>query len=445
MRNIRTSILILTVAVFGLVPTSRASEPRNLDEALAQRAPDIVKYLRDKNYQTVGVLKFLVQKGAEPATDNVGTLNLSVARRLEVALVLANPDDKLGIVRNASAAVMNSRRRASYLSPAGRKELFNVPFILAWGTNDDEPVKADAFVTGLVQLSPDLATTSVRIQAFDKDQDQPVDVCQFRVRTDERMLTETGESYLVRQIVPGKGDAARSAKETEQGKAKHPLEASDLQWEVYYDNDQAPIVIKDGRASVKGPKQGQIVWFVLTNKGKERYGVVLRVNGENTLYREKLPSSLCRKWILDPGDKVVIRGYQSDDKTAAEFSVLSPEASEKEEVNYGEHAGTFSLEVFAGRKEPAPVAAEDAKVKAVEAGQLPTAKPIKLTTLQQKLLEAQNSPAKVSDGLRQIPGRNGAGLVVAGKAIDSQVERVKFEPAPVPMISATVRYYAPGR
>ncbi len=444
MRSLHKYIGALVVGVIAITSTARASEKSSLDEAVLQRAPEILKYLRDQKYKNVGVLKFLVQKGNEAPTDNVGPLNLNFTRRLEVALVLSNPDDGLGIIRNASAAVAESKRRASHLSAPGRTELFAVPYTLAWGGVDDEPVKADGFVTGIVELGPDLATTTVRIQSFGKNQSEPKEICRFSVPTDARTLTEAGRSYRVRQITP-KGDAAaKSAKDTEEGKAKHPLDGSNLEWVVYYDTELVPVAFKDGRASVKGPKQGQVVWFVLTNRGAERYGVVLRVNGENTLYREKLPSSLCRKWILDPGDRVLVRGYQSDDKTAAGFQVLSPEESEKEEVNYGEHAGTFSLEVFAARTETPQVAEDDPKVKAVEKGELPNSKPNKLASLQAELMKEHRDPSKVT-GRRQIPNPNASGLVVAGKTIESEVRREVFDPAPVPIVSATVRYYTTGR
>src|SRR5262245_36179904 len=80
-----------------------AVERDNHDAAQQKHAPEIIKYLRDHKYQNVGVLKFLVKQG-DAVPDNAGPLNLSVANRLEVALVLANPDEKLGIIERASAA-----------------------------------------------------------------------------------------------------------------------------------------------------------------------------------------------------------------------------------------------------------------------------------------------------------------------------------------------------
>jgi hypothetical protein len=443
-----TSAFVVAFALVSLLVPSRvcAGDEDNLDQLLLRCAPGVIRYLREKDNHNVGVLKFLVQTGTEAPTDNAGPLNLSVARRLEVALILANPDEKLGILRNSSAAVAESRnRRATHLTADGRRELFQVPYVLAWGTND-EPVKADAFVTGIAQLSADLATTTVHIQAFGKDQAEPVELCRFSVPTDARTLAEVGRSFRLRQLFPERKDEpAKSAAQVEQGNDKHPLDASDIVWEIYYDRERVPITVKNGKASVKGPKEGQAVWFALENRSAKPYGVVVRVNGESTLYRERLPSSLCRKWVLDPGERVAIRGFQTDEQTAAQFEVLSPEKSEKEEVNYGEHAGTFALEVFASRPEAATVALEEPKVKAVQSGEIPTTKPIKLATLQQKLVEPYRGAAKVSGGLRQLFGNNEAGLVVSGKAIESKTKRVPFESGPVPVLAVTVRYYTAGK
>jgi hypothetical protein len=62
-------------------------------------------FKEEKKYRNVGVLKFLVaREGKKDFSDNAGTLNMLLARRLEVALVLANDrKNLLGIIRNASA------------------------------------------------------------------------------------------------------------------------------------------------------------------------------------------------------------------------------------------------------------------------------------------------------------------------------------------------------
>ena len=80
-------------------------------------------YLKEHGYRNVGVLKFRVQKGDEPVSDRVGTLNLDLAARLEVALVLTT-DIKapLGIIHDASA-VAAKIPGANHLNEPGRRAL----------------------------------------------------------------------------------------------------------------------------------------------------------------------------------------------------------------------------------------------------------------------------------------------------------------------------------
>src|SRR5262249_33147806 len=77
---------------------SAADDPKEdkkpmLEEALRQQAPKIRDILWKKmdhpqDALHVGVLKFHVQLGEGAPSDNVGTLNLYMARRLEAALIL---------------------------------------------------------------------------------------------------------------------------------------------------------------------------------------------------------------------------------------------------------------------------------------------------------------------------------------------------------------------
>ena len=78
---------------------------------------------------------------------------------------------------------------------------------------------------------------------------------------------------------------------------------TDLVLDIRYNGKSVPVVVKDGRARVAEPIEGDKVSFVLrrNDASKERYGVVLLVNGENTLYKQRLSPELCTKWIFDPG------------------------------------------------------------------------------------------------------------------------------------------------
>src|SRR3954469_24886197 len=96
--------LVLRAALFVGLVAGRAAGEETLDAALLREAPRVLGYLKGQGYKNVGVLKFRVKKGEQPLSDRVGTLNLNLAARLEIALVLAT-DIKapLGIIHDASA------------------------------------------------------------------------------------------------------------------------------------------------------------------------------------------------------------------------------------------------------------------------------------------------------------------------------------------------------
>src|SRR3954466_6827164 len=82
----------------------RGGGEETLDAALLRQAPRVLADLKAHGVRNVGVLKFRVKKGEQPVSDRVGTLNLDLAARLEIALVLAT-DIKapVGIIHDASA------------------------------------------------------------------------------------------------------------------------------------------------------------------------------------------------------------------------------------------------------------------------------------------------------------------------------------------------------
>jgi len=88
-----------------------------------------------------------------------------------------------------------------------------------------------------------------------------------------------------------------------------------------------------------------------------RYGAVLIVNGENTIFRQKDRSPFAHKWVIGPGvAKVRIRGYQTAGGRAEAFRVLSTPESRKRAVNYGDEAGR-SRWSSSGRRRRGPVPA----------------------------------------------------------------------------------------
>src|SRR5262249_50080413 len=137
--------------------------------ALVRQAPAIVKQLKAKGYANVGILKFLAVKGEGKPNDNVGTLNMTLAQRLEVALLLANdPRPPLGIVAGARA-VAQRPSGANHLTPKGRLKLFEPRYPLAWGRRN---VEVDAFITGIVKIADDLRTMTISLLCFDQKENK---------------------------------------------------------------------------------------------------------------------------------------------------------------------------------------------------------------------------------------------------------------------------------
>jgi hypothetical protein len=460
---IRIAFIVIALAV-----PARAAD---LEGALLDRAKGLIKHCQKEKYQTVGVLKFLGSKDQVNLSDNVGTINALLARRLEVALVLANdPRNPIGIIDDASAVAARTPG-ANHYTLAGRNALFDADYKLAWGSPTAR-VKAEAFLTGLVEVSKDLKTLTIGFYFFDKGKKLLAvpGVPDVVVANRGAALVEMGESFTLRGAFDdGKVETKAKSKNDTQAKpqakndppkekakndppadlpkdkdpgqaalqsavdvrdqkvAKHPAEDpnSPIKLTVLYEGKPVKIQVQGGKAFVPEPAAGQRVEFVITKDAKApRYGVVLKVNGENTLDKQRLPDVRCRKWIMtDAGETVTIRGYQLGTDRVETFRVLSAPESKAREVNYGADVGTITMTVFSEGKAPTPDLADDAAEKsAVAAAELPPAK--SFDSLKAKLLEDANR-----------------GLIAEGAQVEGKVEVVKFTPAATPVMTLTVIYY----
>jgi hypothetical protein len=439
---------MLTTAVAAAVapPASAAS----LEEGLLAQAASVLKACRDKGYKNVGVLKFHVSKDGKTLSHNVGTLNLSLARRMEIALVLQNdPRNPIGVIRDASS-VAAKLDGVNHRTAAGRAPLFGTTYPLMWGTDSVTP---DAFVSGFAVVDDDRRTMEVDLNLFDRTA-KPVTIGEaFSAAVPAGSLIEFGESFSLRgafdggQVAPAapvgpaaEQKAATVAVATANAAVSHPLQAQSgcpVALEFRYDGRPAPMEFKGGRAFVPSPAPGQKVELVLTRDGgPESYGVVLKVNGENTLGRQTKPDFECRKWVMPKGcSPYVIRGYQTGGKVAQEFSVLNGRESAKQAVNYGADVGTVTYTVFraAAGAPPAPPAGEFGK-KVVAVHTLDVPKKPSLKLLRESYLEDFGTKGAFGDD---------GGLVVPGREIENGTTPTRFVPDPTPLAAVTVVYFNP--
>src|SRR6476620_9348069 len=157
--------MLRTAFALAVLAVTAPAHGADLEGALLDRAKALVKFSQAKGYKTVGVLKFLGTKDGNVFSDNLGTVNALLARRLEVALVLANdPRNPIGIIDDASAVAARTPG-ASHRNPKGREILLAARYKLAWG-DPRVRVTPDAFLTGLVSVGKDLKTLRVSFLYF---------------------------------------------------------------------------------------------------------------------------------------------------------------------------------------------------------------------------------------------------------------------------------------
>ncbi len=319
-------------------------------KALQEQAATIRDYLLQKNYKYVGVLKFLVKKGNKPLSDNAGTLNMAMADRLEVALVLASPDRKQGesdyrlnILRHASAALADQGFDDNHLTPAGRKKFFGkiFKFALAWNDDEEREVNANAFVTGEVTFTDDLSKMSIKIQVFDRSGELIDLVKDVSFESPLHVLAEVGYSYMLPLLT------ADNPNPKPVPLMRNPWKEGYVKLRILYDGVEQPV--SDTGDAAEPDKDAKVVFEIENTSKDQTFAVVLRVNGQNTLFQESTHEPRdSRKWIVPPGKTRRIEGFQFDDKEAIPFKVESPEESKANEVRYGVQAGTIHMICFQG-------------------------------------------------------------------------------------------------
>jgi hypothetical protein len=462
--NVMIRRLSMVVVLAGAAaPAAAAGMPR-LDQAMAEAGPQVVEFLQKGKYQAVGILPFLARVGdGGPKRAALGPIHRNLARRLEVALILALPDDKILLINGAGDAVAQmANQRLNHTKPSGRK-MFFAPnqldeklFHPAWG---DKHVLPDVYLYGDAVLTPDWKTLKVVLQAFDKDHcDQPIEVCQFTAATDARTLTEAGVSfarprgvdendedqvvakgpkYLPPPLVPKEARAEDPEKTFEELAKQSPVRMV-----ILYNGKE----VKADAGVLTKPTPDDRVTFRLTNTSKDRYGVVLKINGRNTIFKEESDPLHCFKWILEPNQEIDVKGFQSNDNEHEAFNVKSEEDSRRLAALYGENAGTITMVVF--READNPGDAVLVKNEEKQSGEdLAIARgsvtppggivPREFESLKSALKE------ELKKGEEEARKAKSRGLILPGAKGKQEIDHVQFSPFPRPVASLTMRYYKP--
>ena len=431
---------------------------QDLECEFAKIAEKALEQMRSNGIQSTGVLKFAVRVGGGEFPPNLGRLNLRLAEKMEVALALANPtrksqiDQQVGIVRNASK-IADSIDGANHLSEEGRRLLFSKPYPLAWVFKDQSEVVPDSLVVGAAQISDDLTTMDLELMLVKKEGFTLTPLGSISVATDLEDLVDAGESYSTRGIGVREAkvkpasfssvvkQASNIRHETEenstpQSTSLHPLgpdSDAPIRFEVLYDGVIQPFEFRNGGAFIKEPHEGQRVTFTVHRKNNDdRLGVLVRVNGANTLYRRTRPDSRASLWTFKQGAPIFrIKGFYIDKSTIQEFKVLSDPASKNQAVNYGQDAGIIAIAVYTQEAEETDyveVAKSDSDV--MSQAKLPE------TTLA--------SRGELGSSLfAQLSSQNASrGLIAKGESKKiNKMGTKKFKRSRYPIMATSIRYY----
>jgi len=435
----------------GSQPASSAT----IQQQMQRQIPHVVDYLNDHNFKNVGVLKFRVKKPGKKTSGSVGSLNSLLADRLELGLILANPFQKerqLNIFKDAGAQVADIES-ATHLTEEGRSAFFGPQYKQAWGT---QTATADAFLTGIVQVHDDNQHVTVGILCFNSnggDLERIGEV--FEADLDAAVLGEMGESFVLRgafdsgttKLTFEEDQARKQQKAVEEAvrvktqlvKFPHEDRSAPIQLEVTYDGQPVAVEMRNGEAYLKEPQEDQHVQLALVRNraARGRLGVVLKVNGQNTLFRQTHRDIDCNKWILSSDhNRTVVRGFQKENgKTAEQFKILSQEESARRSMDYGRYVGQIQLTVFKELTGPKPrptlQSEDDEDLIAILRGVHPSEQPRNLSALKGQLRRA---------------GRDGSslrGIIEGGSETASRIRTVKFTADPTPVMAMTITYYKP--
>lgn len=487
-RRAGTAAVIAALGMLGAAAPAVADQPLPLAAAVAAAAKtEVVPVLEREGVKSVGVLKFLAMDGSGPTarpSTRLGAINSDLAAQFQTAILLnVSRRNPITVLRDPSA-VAAGIEGATHLSAEGLEKLFAADYPVVVG-KPDEKAKPDALLFGIVQLADDLKTATVDVRMVRRGAPEAEKVCAFTAGLGAGDLPAAGQSFVATRGLFTGGQAGDGpaptpeqvaerpvklvslAADVRAGRRPFPLEdaSSPVTLSIAYDGAAQKIEFRDGGAFVAEPRQGQKVTITIKKARKDgrRYGVVLKVNGENTAERGVQPDLRGGKWILsDDFMTLPVRGYSLGTDKVQPFTVLSESESAKRAFDYGVDAGTITMTVFAeqtgtpesGSSSPLPqntIPTPKPPVPPPAPPQIAQGGPGAGAALDQMLLaggvrvdpkQSFGTLDEAKASLQKSLASASRGLIVPGG--DTQAFKkdiVTFSPVPDPVMSVVVRYY----
>jgi len=355
----RASHPILLAALSAVCLPAGARADRT-DRALNDKMPAVVKYLQEKGFENVGVLRFRVGVGKKAARfDNV-PFNGNLPGRVENLLIMHGGDGEpaVGVIRGAGGTAAANEVGDWFGDERQRKKLFDVEYRLAWG---GKKVKADAFLTGVVRVSEDVKKTTVTLLCFDKGDLELKKIAQFTIETDRDVIRDLGYSFAVGQKARESMVTKRSAADMDRAvldALENELKPSDVAGvAVTVLVDDKPTSLQAAKGDEEGPRwklecppPGKAVAVRLKNTTEARMGVVVKLNGLSLFEQQTRAADRCRKWVIKPGKTITLEGFyapQGQRLALRRFEVLVGDEAKAMKEQLGDRAGLLEIDVFA--------------------------------------------------------------------------------------------------
>jgi hypothetical protein len=191
--------------------TAGAARADRLDDRLNTNTPKIIEALHAQGVKNVGVLRFRVQHGTGTPTFDFGPINGNLVTRLETSLIIHGGHDEkeaIGVIHDAGKTAAHHKVGKWYGNAADQRKLFDIAdYPLRVGNSK---VKADAFLTGLVKVTPDYKSCTVTIEML-RTPGKLEKVLDFTFESETQLLLDLGKSYSLspRSLAKAKTSAAR--------------------------------------------------------------------------------------------------------------------------------------------------------------------------------------------------------------------------------------------
>ncbi len=305
----------LVLAAAALAAWAAPVRADAIDKALLGVGEKLVAACVKAKHKTVGAARFPVKVPGIIRPNYIEPLSSNMADRIENLLIIADEKKQLNVIRGMGAQtvarVEKDRGEAGAIFP---REVFAYPHGLAWGKDRKE---AEAYVTGKVTFTEGLKEALVEITLVDSSMEGSA-VASFRVPAGRDILADVGQRFTLPDVSGAPADLDAKAREQAVKALKDKTGSA----------TPAPLVsleaIRDKTAL--GQERGENGWtnlrtpevegelsFKLTNNGKGRVAVVLRVAGRAAIERQTEQMSLCRRVSIEPGKSVTLAGHLTRD------------------------------------------------------------------------------------------------------------------------------------